>query len=50
MKRRGHPLREKVSRGEITLINPLDIETVNLKVSDQKKTKYTGKELVTEKK
>jgi len=25
MKRRGHPLREKVSRGEITLINPLDI-------------------------
>ena len=25
MKRRGHPLREKVSRGDITLINPLDI-------------------------
>jgi hypothetical protein len=25
MKRRGHPLREKVSKGEITLINPLDI-------------------------
>jgi len=25
MKRKGHPLREKVSRGEITLINPLDI-------------------------
>ena len=25
MKRRGHPLREKISRGEITLINPLDI-------------------------
>ena len=25
MKRRGHPLREKVSRGEIVLVNPLDI-------------------------
>jgi len=25
MKRRGHPLREKVSRGDITLISPLDI-------------------------
>jgi hypothetical protein len=25
MKRRGHPLREKVARGEITLISPLDI-------------------------
>ncbi|MCL2223801.1 MAG: hypothetical protein FWB96_08220 [Defluviitaleaceae bacterium] len=25
MKRRGHPLREKVLRGEITLINPLEI-------------------------
>ena len=25
MKRRGHPLREKVLRGEITLISPLDI-------------------------
>ena len=25
MKRRGHPLREKVSQGEVTLICPLDI-------------------------
>ena len=25
MKRRGHPLREKVARSEITLISPLDI-------------------------
>jgi hypothetical protein len=25
MKRRGHPLRGKVSRGDITLISPLDI-------------------------
>ena len=25
MKRRGHPLREKALRGEITLISPLDI-------------------------
>jgi len=25
MKRRGHPLRERISRGEIKLINPLDI-------------------------
>ena len=25
MKRKGHPLREKVSRGELKLINPLDI-------------------------
>ena len=25
MKRRGHPLREKVSRGEIKLLSPLDI-------------------------
>ena len=25
MKRKGHPLREKVSRGEIVLMSPLDI-------------------------
>ena len=25
LKRRGHPLREKVKRGEIKLINPFDI-------------------------
>ena len=25
MKRKGHPLREKIARGEVTLINPLDI-------------------------
>ena len=25
VKRKGHPLREKVSRGEITLLSPLDI-------------------------
>jgi len=25
MKRRGHPLREKVARGEIVLLSPLDI-------------------------
>ena len=25
MKRKGHPLREKVGRGELTLINPSDI-------------------------
>ena len=25
MKRKGHPLREKASRGEIILMNPLDI-------------------------
>ena len=25
MKRKGHPLREKVSRGEIKLIDPFDI-------------------------
>ena len=25
MKRKGHPLREKVSRGELRLINPFDI-------------------------
>ncbi|MCL2147419.1 MAG: hypothetical protein FWH52_06395 [Synergistaceae bacterium] len=25
MKRKGHPLRNKVSQGEIKLINPLDI-------------------------
>ena len=33
MKRRGHPLREKVSRGEIVLINPLDIPDWETKVS-----------------
>ena len=33
MKRRGHPLRERVSRGEIALINPLDIPDKEAKIS-----------------
>ena len=33
MKRRGHPLRDKVSRGELVLINPLDIPNKDAKVS-----------------
>jgi hypothetical protein len=33
MKRRGHPLREKVSRGEIMLTNPLDIPNWEAKIS-----------------
>jgi len=33
MKRRGHPLREKVSRGEITLINPLEIPDREAKIA-----------------
>ena len=33
MKRKGHPLREKVSRGEIVLVNPLDIPNREAKLS-----------------
>jgi len=33
MKRKGHPLREKVSRGEIVLMNPLDIPNREAKLS-----------------
>ena len=33
MKRRGHPLREKVSRGEIMLVNPLGISDRETKIS-----------------
>ena len=33
MKRKGHPLREKVSRGEIVLISPLDIPNREAKLS-----------------
>lgn len=33
MKRKGHPLREKVSRGEIVLMSPLDIPDREAKLS-----------------
>jgi hypothetical protein len=33
MKRRGHPLREKVLRGELKLINPLDIPNVDTRLA-----------------
>jgi len=33
MKRRGHPLREKVARGEIVLMSPLDIPNREAKLS-----------------
>jgi len=33
MKRKGHPLREKVSRGEIVLVSPLDIPNREAKLS-----------------
>jgi len=33
MKRKGHPLREKVSRGEITLTCPLDIPDKETKLA-----------------
>jgi len=33
MKRKGHPLREKVSRGEIVLMSPLDIPNREAKLS-----------------
>lgn len=33
MKRRGHPLREKVSQGEVVLVNPLDIPNREAKLS-----------------
>ena len=33
MKRRGHPLREKVARGDITLISPLDIPDKEAKLA-----------------
>ena len=33
MKRRGHPLREKVSRGEVVLLNPLEIPNTTSKLS-----------------
>ena len=33
MKRRGHPLREKVSRGEVVLVSPLDIPNREAKLS-----------------
>ena len=33
MTRRGHPLREKVSQGEITLICPLDIPNREAKLA-----------------
>jgi len=33
MKRKGHPLRKKVARGEVTLINPFDIPSREAKLS-----------------
>ena len=33
MKRRGHPLREKVARGEIVLMSPLDIPNRETKLA-----------------
>ena len=33
MKSKGHPLREKVSRGEIVLVSPLDIPNREAKLS-----------------
>ena len=33
MKRKGHPLREKVSRGEIVLISPLNIPDREVKLA-----------------
>jgi len=33
MRRKGHPLREKVSRGEIVLISPLDIPNREAKLA-----------------
>jgi len=33
MKRRGHPLREKVERGEIVLMSPLDIPNREAKLA-----------------
>ena len=33
MKRKGHPLRQKVLQGKIKLINPLDIPDMELKLS-----------------
>ena len=33
MKRKGHPLREKVSRGEIELMSPLDIPNREAKLA-----------------
>ena len=43
MKRRGHPLRDKVSRGEITLINPLDIPNREAKLGIPQKPKTPTK-------
>ena len=36
LKRRGHPLREKIKKGEITLLNPFDIsdEDFNQKMAE----------------
>ncbi|MCL1994584.1 MAG: hypothetical protein FWG63_00085 [Defluviitaleaceae bacterium] len=36
LKRRGHPLREKIKKGEITLLNPFDIsdEDFNQKIAE----------------
>ena len=33
MKRKGHPLRKKISRGEIVLMSPLDIPDREAKLS-----------------
>lgn len=33
MKRKGHPLREKVSRGEVVLMSPLDIPNKEAKLA-----------------
>jgi len=34
MKRKGHPLREKVLRGELKLINPFDIPDIDKKLAE----------------
>ena len=34
MKRNGHPLRKKVSRGEVRLINPMDIPDKETKLAE----------------
>jgi hypothetical protein len=45
MKRKGHPLREKVSQGKIKLINPLDIPDRDSKLA---KISFEERELITE--
>ena len=45
MKRKGHPLREKVSRGELKLINPSDIPDKESKLA---RLTPDERELVTE--